>query len=666
MGAAVFVKVVARLGVVSGLSFLFSSCSHLVLPDFDGGLLNPDIRLLRAGEVMEGMKCALVAFMSERESDMLHRRIKDKSGYFSRLDNLGDLRKRYSPYEINIDKDQDATLFYRQKPKEFNCGLNKHYGHPLTKGGKEITLLPRSCVQNRCDVSWTYSTDRRLGASVWDYSPKKTSQGQTGCAPVPDYSRFALDATQTATIELTLTGINTGFINYGRIDAIRTPFFPFITTGNTATGAPFPTLTPTAKGTTIFDMSAVIPQSIHTFQETARGYDFVGGITPSLREELREERNVRMSPPPGPPTQKEIRDLISAMLSDVKPYIQTGAPNSGNKNLSLQANLQLLEKALNNSNIDWESVREPLNEVSQTIKDFQTADRKKSEVLDGQLMPIIQLVTDLKRDLTDYVALADGSDKSLAEYQGASSKLAKKMAAAATQLTKLLMKIKQSIDEKPPFNDPRLTAKYKKGLVPYDAYSSFIASLGTELVSDQVNEFEQRCHVDTWTFHLDDSTRIDYLALKALLNKVVEEQENAVYHGIPDLTMSQLVLTSSFELTLEVSAGTSHFFRIVPLLAPPNTDLKADHTHLLKITLNGKKQKGDPQLSKNLAQSCHQRLDDKSEKAGNGAASATTRASRAGGGSTKAGAICDTDAGKLLESMIEALQNGSGSGGGAQ
>ena len=109
---------------------------------------------------------------------------------------------------------------------------------------------------------------------------------------------------------------------------------------------------------------------------------------------------------------------------------------------------------------------------------------------------------------------------------------------------------------------------------------------------------------------------VDYLALKRLLHTVVEEQNETLYRGSPPVTMDSLVLTSKFQITLEATAGTHGIFRILPLLAAPNMELKADHVHTLKITLAGGKKKGDPNVKYQL--SCEERLQKKTPPGGRG------------------------------------------------
>ncbi len=62
-------KWLIRGGALVAVSVMLGSCESMVLPDFNGGMLNPDIRFLKAGEVMNGVKCAMTEFMREREEE---------------------------------------------------------------------------------------------------------------------------------------------------------------------------------------------------------------------------------------------------------------------------------------------------------------------------------------------------------------------------------------------------------------------------------------------------------------------------------------------------------------------------------------------------------------------------------------------------------------------
>src|SRR5262249_25561843 len=116
---------------------------------------------------------------------------------------------------------------------------------------------------------------------------------------------------------------------------------------------------------------------------------------------------------------------------------------------------------------------------------------------------------------------------------------------------------------------------------------------------------------------IDDQTEIDYLGLKNLLTNLVEVQadENHIYGGIPELSLDTLNLSTSFQIVVDPTAGMAHIFYFFPLLVPPTAELKLDHTHTLKVTLRGPKQKANAGNSQNLADSCKKRL--KSEDKGN-------------------------------------------------
>jgi hypothetical protein len=129
-----------------------------------------------------------------------------------------------------------------------------------------------------------------------------------------------------------------------------------------------------------------------------------------------------------------------------------------------------------------------------------------------------------------------------------------------------------------------------------------------EQQNDQSSLFEQYCGVGKHVLPLDGNSRIDYLGIKDLLTNLVARQDDALYHGTPAITLDTLTLTSQFEVIAEAQAGTLHFFRIVPLLVPPNTEFKLDHTHFLKVELHGAKAKGDPSYSDKLISSCKARI----------------------------------------------------------
>ena len=68
-------KWLIRGGALVAVSVMLGSCESMVLPDFNGGMLIPDIRFLKAGEVMNGVKCAMTEFMREREEELINERV---------------------------------------------------------------------------------------------------------------------------------------------------------------------------------------------------------------------------------------------------------------------------------------------------------------------------------------------------------------------------------------------------------------------------------------------------------------------------------------------------------------------------------------------------------------------------------------------------------------
>ena len=569
------------------MAALLPSCAQMYLPQFDGGVLNPDIRVLRAGEIMEGVKCAMVAFMHERELKLLDQRIKNDEHRISSIE-VGQDWKRYRPYELNYPEKAPA---YPQ------CGLNTHYMKDFP-GPK--------CVPNNCDLPLVdRGIDQRLGVSVWDHKSKKGGTEPTGCVAVPDYSRFALDPTQSAQIQLQLTALNTGGMNYTRLDATRLPLYPeIIVPGSGPLGIPFPMFNWSAKGTTIFDLNAVMPQSIHTYQQVAGSQSFAVGE----RYERKAKRKFALA---AEPAVGEARKRIETAIQRASGYSEEQAPG-------LDELVGQLKTAL-----DRQSPRQPLDPETQ----------KAIDDLDALIKPL------------------EAYDKTVtAEYQKERKSIERSV---GPRLGRLLA------HPYPPF-DARLKQDLEQGKVALSAIAAHYKSFDlrkeketdlddwTKLVKDiledrkQTNEFQSACRVDSWTYTVDDTRRIDFLALKRLLNNVVDEQDKAMHRGIPDVSLDKLNLTSSFQLVMETSAATVHIFRFFPVLVPPTGSLKADHTHQLKITLNGRKQKADKGNSKKLIESCRQRL------AANSAAEESETES-----------FCESAQGQMLESIVQGLDKAS-------
>ena len=127
---------------------------------------------------------------------------------------------------------------------------------------------------------------------------------------------------------------------------------------------------------------------------------------------------------------------------------------------------------------------------------------------------------------------------------------------------------------------------------------------------------------------------IDFAGLKHLLRKFVAEREDELFSGQPEISLEQMVLTTSFQIQVDASAGTYHIFRFFPVLIPPTLSLNPDHTHQLKITFKGVKNRGNPRNREALRQKC------------------LTRLQGVVGGASE----CNSPTSLLLESLIEAVE----------
>ncbi len=72
--------------------------------------------------------------------------------------------------------------------------------------------------------------------------------------------------------------------------------------------------------------------------------------------------------------------------------------------------------------------------------------------------------------------------------------------------------------------------------------------------------------------------------------------------------LDSIVLQSQFQIIFDATAGTQNLLRIVPVLSPPVLQLTPDHTHGLKITLQGRKGRGTANNTKSLIERCVERL----------------------------------------------------------
>ena len=146
----------------------------------------------------------------------------------------------------------------------------------------------------------------------------------------------------------------------------------------------------------------------------------------------------------------------------------------------------------------------------------------------------------------------------------------------------------------PPSRTPQaaeVIADMKKAVAPVPG-APIRATSATPAVREEQSLFEQYCRAGSHSISLDDRTDVDYLALKRMMHNVVKRQNETIYRGVPAITLNSLVLTTKFQIILELQAGTQHILRIVPLIAPPNFEAKFDHAHQLKLYLSRTKAQG--------------------------------------------------------------------------
>ena len=609
-------RTVCAWAVIGGTSLLLGSCGTLLLPRFDGGALNPDIRFLNAGDVMNGVKCAMTAFMLEREDDLLQerrnaairRKFSDidsrhflllygaeyKSTYRDIVSKIGSAKTRaqnqfgidneFNPYALGLNDKQLSAQIYamdtdpnaktdleaatrtgRKYLAEANLlgalcwpdetgphqGQLRHFDQcnrkcvlnvadesdPSEPAGNPSQHWDGGCKRNMSKIKTEVSCPQQLGATLWNYSNEKGNGIKSHCVPLPDYSRFSLDPTQQAAIDLTLLASNQGTVFYDFIDRSGLgPLKEIIAAGNRTAGIQFPKVDLTTKGTTTFLMSVQMPQTI--FQ------------SPSV---VCDPRHPQFCEPPRPGS--------AAAFSDVA-KIAT-AP---------------------------EALREALTSPGFAEPSAPIAQRSPVTHPSGN-------------GITEY-SYRDRSDE-----EKEREKRRKKAEAPA----------------KTPAHNDYLTRRefnlVKKEFLPRE-------------------QFRRGCG-DNGVMPIDDTRGVDYLALKKMLHNIVEQQNDDVtFRGNPDVALDQLALTSAFQISLDVSASTYNIFRFFPLINPPSMGVKPDHTHTLKITLRGAKKRGDAGNRARLFTSCAQRLQN----------------------TPKSLEFCNSPKGLLLESIAQSVeQKGAGS-----
>jgi hypothetical protein len=673
-----------RFAAVIACCVPFLGCSSsFFLPRFDGGVLNPDLRFPRTAEIMEGVKCATVSYLDEHERDLLQQRIKNHENFYSKIEGT-----TYSPYSL-------------RRPKGVpECGLDKHWATATRNN-------PAGCVANNCRRE-----DINLGVSVWDYAGKSDA-ADAGCKPVPDYSPFALDSTQTATIGLTLTANNLGQINLTRIDALRLdPQQLFITPGGGTNGAAFPQFLASDRATTVLDVTAQMPQTVHGFIYAPLAIA-KGRSTPLTLERVsapfREKRRIKVASPASDDNASRMRGYTA---SDVATDSEIAAAKAAEKNIrdqlaklprdsakypALSYDLDQLDAILS------AKTSQAIAQHAKTLSEIQTAIDRLEDIKDvkdviavlrrlpesSSDQTFVKAARALYAELETDIIIIDGKNNSIDEvykakdenYDGIVSKVEKRISNWAYEHTLAIVDFLKQI--KPvsvtPEESIKLQAKIgeqslsvRQLLLLMDSFSSrtITAQLNGELgrlekvllaaqddrlpgflpITEKIkkssppstlthNDYFASCGIGQSRMRLNGGAEIDYLGLKNMLNNFMKDQER-MYRGLPEITLENLILTSQFVITIDMSAGMANpVFRLFPVLAPPTAQFKTDHTHVLKVTFRGNKQKKNPAKQKNLVESCRDRFNSQLEPDRD---------------------LCNTQFGVLLEQLIQNSQSSTG------
>ena len=622
-------KWLVRGGAVVAVSVMLGSCESMVLPDYNGGMLNPDIRFLKAGEVMNGVKCDMTEFMREREEDVvaervetvIRRRENDETAkrflllygseyrdYSNTKANiyLGRIRagverhegtdNELNPYATNLDSLQSHLREIDSSDVDPRgggklAGLCWPHETGRYKGMfRHWDVVKRKCVLNAPDkdappeeVGSGESCPQQIGLTIWNYDPHPNKGVATShCTAVPDYSRFALDRTQQATLQLTLLATNQGTVFFDFIDQSRLGVLKqIVTPGNRVAGAVFPKVDITAKGSTTFDMSVLMPQTIFEAPGPSSPYEIPAAKSAGAM------RNNWNSISQGAAHSRQPRSPSPDRAGQLK----SGAQGETSVTLGAGGYLKLPEQ--------W---KEQVEKHPEVIMKHENGDYKFSLDADAKLIP---------SDKNAKIAL----DQALRQ-------LKERDATLRADGTLIFKKKAPSLKPVPDVLTNKEIDLVANELTPYKQFAAGCGSNGLMKV--------------------DATTEIDYLKLKEVLHNVVARQNEQVsYNGGPEVALDTLNLTSSFEIVLDISAGTS-IFRLFPVVLPPQIGVKPDHTHTLKIALHGAKKKGDAQSGQHLVAACQQRLQLKQGEGG----------------------ICERAEVRLLEAMIEANEQSKSSNGG--
>lgn len=259
----------------------FVACTELY-PRFDS-FLNLDIREVRAGEVVDNVKCAVAAFLEERASKV-EARVKLATQEEARM--VADCRQ---PGKWRI-------RYFKQSPDGTKCLKTNN----MNEADQGNVCVPNYEIYKYVRRIRKKNDGRATGASDWTCVPNGGCRpgwirGAAGNCLLDDDSRFALDPSSTAKIELTLLANNTGSMNYQKIDASDWGVLNnIIVAGNSGKGFPFPTLLSKAKLTNTVNLNLVMSQAQPSYEEDYRKDDYIVGELEKL-EKLGTRKELTLS-----------------------------------------------------------------------------------------------------------------------------------------------------------------------------------------------------------------------------------------------------------------------------------------------------------------------------------------------------------------------------------
>lgn len=289
-------RVVLKKSTLAVLAATGLAGCTLLYPRFDS-LLNPDIAFLNAGEVVDSVKCAVTTFFIDHRSKIeagaritLQRQLTEPGeiegrNFCPRADwtdpkrdpkewrvvffgrNRSDPKESCQPDHsliLRANADETVTLIDNGVPVEKIPGGDERKLVESLKLHPKIGPKLQSIGKNTCEplyhVYKYIRFEKGRCTPNGGCKPGTFFRGDGKCGLEDAGRKLVIDPDSDATIELALTAVNTGSMNYQRIDATRLDILGGIIVPSGIAGAPFPALKATDKKTNKVEISLVIPQ----------------------------------------------------------------------------------------------------------------------------------------------------------------------------------------------------------------------------------------------------------------------------------------------------------------------------------------------------------------------------------------------------------------------